>query len=75
MSTYLVAIVISDFVCLTKTVENAGAKGSIDVRVCGRENAIEQLEYALDMSTKIIKFLEEVYGVKYPLPKCGLKFL
>jgi aminopeptidase N len=72
MSTYLFGLLISDFVCLNKTVENAGAKGSIDVRVCGRENAIEQLEYALDISTKIIKFIEEVYGVKYPLPKLGL---
>ena len=70
MSTYLVALVISDFVCLNETVQDIGAKGKVDVSVCGRSNAIEQLQYALEVSTKIIKFFEFIYGVKYPLPKC-----
>lgn len=71
MSTYLVALVISDFVCLNDTVQGIGAYGKVDVNVCGRSNAIEQLTYALKVSTKIIKFFESIYGVEYPLPKCG----
>ena len=71
MSSYLVALVISDMVCLNDTVQNVGEYGKVDVNVCGRSNAIEQIEYALQVSTKIIKFFEMIYGVKYPLPKCG----
>ncbi len=73
MSSYLVALVISDFVCLKETVQDIGVEGKVDVNVCGRANAIEKLRYALIISTKTIKFLESIYGVKYPLKKAGYK--
>ncbi len=74
MSTYLVALVLSDFTCLQATVPNMGANGEVDVRVCGRADEVAngQLNYALEIGTKVIKFFEEYYGVKYPLPKCGM---
>lgn len=71
MSTYLIALVISDFQCKYNNVEGVGEFGSVKVGVCGRSNALDQLDYALQIGTKIIKYLEEFYGVKYPLPKCG----
>jgi aminopeptidase N len=71
MSNYLVAIVISDFKCLNKTIDNAGEYGKIDVRMCGRSNAINQLQYALEISVNIIKFYDTIFDAKYPLPKLG----
>ena len=71
MSNYLVAIVISDFKCLNKTIENAGEYGKIDVSMCGRSNALNQLQYSLDISANIIKFYELTFDIKYPLPKLG----
>ena len=70
MSSYLVALVISDFVCINETVQGIG---KVEVNVCGRANAIEKLNYALEISTKTIKFLESIYGVQYPLKKAGNK--
>jgi aminopeptidase N len=74
MSTYLVALIISDFECLSEKVENLGEKGFVDVSVCGRADAVNdgQLDYALDVAIKVIKFFEEFYKVKYPLSKCGM---
>ncbi len=74
MPTYLVALVISDFECLSETVASMGELGKVDVRVCGRADAVAsgQLDYSLQVATKVIKFFEEFYGVKYPLPKCGM---
>ena len=73
MSTYLLALVISDFTYLEQRVEGMGEKGFVDVRVYGRAEAVDdgQLDYSLEVATKIIKYYEEFYGVKYPLPKCG----
>ena len=74
MSTYLVALVISDFECISEKIENIGEKGFVDVSVCGRADAVHdgQLDYALAIATKVIKFFEEFYQVKYPLSKCGM---
>ena len=73
MSTYLLALVVSDFECKLQTVEGMGEQGKVDIRVCGRPTAVAsgQLDYALTVATKVLKFYEDFYGVKYPLPKSG----
>ena len=70
MSTYLVALVISDFVCI-KSVAHPDLSKSVDVGVCARPEFSNQLEYALNASVKIIEFFESFYNVQYPLPKSG----
>ena len=70
MSTYLVALVVSDFVCIKTTATPAISK-SVDVSVCARPNAVSQLEYALEASSRILEFFESFYNIKYPLPKSG----
>lgn len=72
MSTYLVALVISDFRCLNQTVLNIGEFGKVDVRVCSRPNSTSLLDYSLQVTVKIIQFYEQFYGIKYPLPKCDM---
>jgi len=59
MSTYLVAFVVSDFV----------SKTSGNFSVWGRSDAIQSCDYALDIGPRVLKFLEEFFDIKYPLPK------
>jgi aminopeptidase N len=70
MSTYLVALVISD---LSSTLENIGYYGKIDNRMCARSDAIENglSDYAFEAARNILKYYEELFGIKYPLPKLG----
>jgi aminopeptidase N len=70
MSTYLVALIVSDFSCIKSTAKPSSAR-SVDVSVCARPNAIDQLGYALKEAIRLIEFFENYYNVPYPLPKCG----
>jgi aminopeptidase N len=73
MSTYLLALVLSDFECKLQTVQGIGQHGKVDIRVCGRSSVVanSQLDYALNVAIKVLKFYEDFYGIKYPLPKSG----
>ena len=68
MSTYLVALIISDFKCLSGVAKTKLSK-EIGVSVCAQPDAIDQLSYALNASIKLTEFFESYYKVKYPLPK------
>jgi aminopeptidase N len=70
MSTYLVALIISDFKCITSSANPILSK-KISISACSRPNAIQELDYALKNSIKIIEYFESFYNIKYPLPKCG----
>ena len=70
MSSYLVALVISDFVCINSTAYPKISK-NVSVSVCSRPEFVGQLNLALNVSTKIIEFFESYYNVEYPLPKSG----
>jgi aminopeptidase N len=74
MSSYLVAMVVSDFKC--KGVQDvAMPMGSkIGVNICARPNAYDQLDYPLNVSIEIIQFFEKYYQTPYPFPKCGNNF-
>lgn len=70
MSTYLVAILVSDYEC-----ENGNAdtplSGKVDVAVCVRPNAFNQIDFAVESAKYFIAFFEEYFNIKYPLPKLG----
>jgi aminopeptidase N len=68
MSTYLVAILVSDFQC-AKAIAKPKLSKRVEVGVCARPNAYDQLEYALNASVGALEFLEEFYNIEYPLPK------
>ena len=70
MSSYLVALVVSDFKCINGTA-NAGLSGKLPIRSCSRPNAINQTEFGLDIGIQIISYFESLFGIKYPLPKIG----
>jgi aminopeptidase N len=68
MSTYLVAVIVSDFKCITSMAYMKLSR-PVSVSVCARPSAIDQLDYALNVSVQILEFFESYYNVKYPLPK------
>lgn len=68
MSTYLVALIVSDFKCI-HGVANTELSKKVDVSVCARPDAVDQLEYALNVALKLTEFFETYYKVEYPLPK------
>ncbi|XP_071652134.1 uncharacterized protein [Temnothorax longispinosus] len=63
MSTYLVALVVSDF-------ESKSVKmKETELAVYARPNAINQTDYALSVMPPLLNFFETTYKQKYQLPK------
>ena len=70
MSTYLIALVISDFKCKYGPA-NAGPIGKVNVSVCARSNAYNQLDYSLALAIKVLEDYEAYFDIYYSLEKCG----
>ncbi|XP_014827880.1 PREDICTED: aminopeptidase N-like [Poecilia mexicana] len=65
MSTYLLAIIVSDYAHLSTT------QGNIQVRIWARKKAIEegQGNYSLKVTGPILDFFQSYYNISYPLRK------
>uniref|UniRef100_M3ZWG3 Aminopeptidase n=1 Tax=Xiphophorus maculatus TaxID=8083 RepID=M3ZWG3_XIPMA len=65
MSTYLLAIIVSDYAHLSTT------QGNIQIRIWARKKAIEegQGNYALNVTGPILAFFQSYYNISYPLRK------
>ena len=70
MSTYLVAFVIGDFICKSD-LASVGDENETLIRVCAKRSSHNQLNFALSTAKRIIEVFEQIYDVKFPLPKCG----
>ncbi|CAF3554685.1 unnamed protein product [Rotaria sordida] len=68
MSSYLLALVVADFDCLTRS--NTGRFQNITTSVCAQSEKKDDLNYALEIATQSIRDFEEQYQINYPLPKC-----
>lgn len=68
MSSYLLALVVADFDCLTRN--NTGRFGNITTSVCAQSEKKDDLNYALEIATQNIRDFEEQYQINYPLTKC-----
>ncbi|XP_054843508.1 leucyl-cystinyl aminopeptidase [Eublepharis macularius] len=66
MSTYLVAVVVGDLANTSKE-----TNGTL-VSVYAVPQKLDQAEYALDTSVKLLEFYQEYFDIKYPLPKLDL---
>lgn len=66
MSTYLVALAVGDFTCLTATAD------SIPVRVCATPDKTHLGRLALEAAEQIVPFLNRYYEIKYPFGKIDL---
>ncbi|XP_067015218.2 aminopeptidase N [Anabrus simplex] len=66
MSTYLVAVLVSDFGALNST--------GIDPKfsVLARKGQLKNADYALSIGPQILNYYAEYFGIKYPLPKLDM---
>ncbi|XP_044251595.1 aminopeptidase N [Drosophila takahashii] len=64
MSTYLVAYSINDFSHKPSTLPS----GTL-FRTWARPNAIDQCDYAAEFGPKVLQYYEQLFGIKFPLPK------
>ncbi|CAH0605719.1 unnamed protein product [Chrysodeixis includens] len=62
MSTYLVAFTVTDFKNMTND----------KFSVWARSEAVQSAAFALEIGPKILKYLEEYYKIKFPLPKIDM---
>lgn len=70
MSTYLLAILIADYRCQDGVSNMAlPPANTVNVSVCARPNAYDELDLALEAAVDILEFFETFYEAKYPLPK------
>ncbi|CAF4665184.1 unnamed protein product [Rotaria sp. Silwood1] len=68
MSSYLLALIVADFDCLTR--HDTGLYRNVTMSVCAQPERKDDLYYALDIATKRIHDFEEQYQINYPLSKC-----
>ncbi|XP_052844757.1 aminopeptidase Ey-like [Drosophila gunungcola] len=64
MSTYLVAFSVNDFSHKPSTLQN-----STLFRTWARPNAIDQCDYAAEFGPKVLKYYEQLFGIRFPLLK------
>ena len=63
MSSYLVAMLVGDFVC------REGGVDGIPIRVCSLPEQKEMAAYGLQASENILKYYDKYYAIKYPYGK------
>ena len=63
MSSYLVAMVVGDFECLS------GEQDGIPIRICAVPEKKQLGSYALLCAKQILHFYNQYYGIKYPFKK------
>jgi aminopeptidase N len=66
MSSYLMYLGIGDMERVHEDV------GGVDVGVIVRRGATDQARYALDAAAHILRFYNQYFGIKFPLPKLDL---
>jgi aminopeptidase N len=66
MSSYLVAMVVGDFVC------RAGNADGTPLRVCSTPDKRDLTAFALEAASVEVKFFNNYFGIKYPFKKLDL---
>jgi len=66
MSTYLVALIVGDFVCRT------GASDGTPIRVCSTADKLGLTAFALEAAEQQLAFFNEYFGIRYAFGKLDL---
>ncbi|XP_070557593.1 aminopeptidase N-like [Ptychodera flava] len=67
MSTYLLAIVIADYVSIDETTDN-----DVLLRVWADKDDIHAAKYCIETASKQLTFFENFWQISYPLPKLDI---
>jgi aminopeptidase N len=66
MSTYLVAMIVGDFVC------RAGASDATPIRICSTPDKRELTAFPLEAAEQQLKFYNDYFGIRYPFGKLDI---
>jgi aminopeptidase N len=66
MSSYLVAMLVGDFVC------REGGSDGIPIRVCSTPDKLPQTGFALTAAEQQVAFFNRYFGIKYPFGKLDI---
>jgi aminopeptidase N len=66
MSTYLVAMIVGDFVC------RSGASEGTPIRVCSTPDKLGLTQFALEATEQQLAFYNGYFGIKYPFGKLDI---
>jgi aminopeptidase N len=66
MSTYLVALLVGDFVC------REGASDGIPIRVCATPDKKDLTGFAMEAAQFEVKFFNDYFGIRYPFGKLDI---
>jgi len=66
MSTYLVAMLVGDFVC------REGRSDDIPIRVCSTPDKLHLTGFALEAAEQQVAFYDRYFGIKYPFGKLDI---
>ena len=66
MSSYLVAMVVGDFVC------RSGASDGTPIRVCSTPDKLGLTAYALEAAEQQLAFFNDYFGIEYPFGKLDI---
>jgi aminopeptidase N len=66
MSTYLVALLVGDFVCRT------GQSGSTPIRVCSTPDKLGLTAFALEAAQQQVAYFNNYFGIAYPYEKLDI---
>jgi aminopeptidase N len=66
MSSYLVAMVVGDFVC------RSGASDGTSIRVCSTPDKLGLTAYALEAAEHQLAFYNDYFGIRYPFGKLDI---
>ena len=66
MSTYLVAMIVGDFVC------RSGAADGTPIRACSTPDKLALTEFSLDAAQQQLAFYNNYFGIKYPFGKLDI---
>jgi len=70
VSTYLVALVVSDFECV-KSHAHLPLSKYVNIDMCVRKEALNQTNYSMNFAVKALEHSENYYNIAYPLTKLG----
>lgn len=73
MSTYLVAILVSDFRCKSG-VARPPLTGRVAVSACAKPSSYHEIDFGHNAAIKLLEYFENLYQIEYPLPKLGFHY-